>query len=124
MRSNISKALPRMSKLNLGSPIGTETSLPSKSILYIPSQCTLICRIQNPLLGLSRETLYNISDSFCAEHGFNDKIDLFRRAAVLAQNPNDFESLTELTDEDKFWVRREHTRMSYVSFQAWHLMDR
>ena len=113
-----------MSKLNLGSPIGTETSLPSKSILYIPSQCTLICRIQNPLLGLSRETLYNISDSFCAEHGFNDKIDLFRRAAVLAQNPNDFESLTELTDEDKFWVRREHTRMSYVSFQAWHLMDR
>lgn len=75
-------------------------------------------RIQNPLLGLSRESLYIISDSFCAEHGFNDKVDLFRRAAVLAQNPNDYESLPELTEEDKFWVKREYTRKLTTYNQA------
>lgn len=70
----------------------------------------LITRIQNPLYGLSRETLYKMADDFCVEHDFTEKQDLFRRASVLAQNPNDFESLAELTDDDKHWIRRETTR--------------
>ena len=53
-----------------------------------------------------------MADDFCTEHEFTDKQDLFRRASVLAQNPNDFEHLPELTDDDKHWIRREVTRES------------
>lgn len=61
---------------------------------------------------MSRERLYKMADDFCTEHEFTDKQDLFRRASVLAQNPNDFEHLPELTDDDKHWIRREVTRES------------
>ncbi|ORY28300.1 hexose transport-related protein [Naematelia encephala] len=66
-------------------------------------------KIQNPLVGLTREELWSTSDRFCSQYGFDDKRDLFRRAALLAQNPAEFESLTDLTEEDKYWVRREFT---------------
>ncbi|ORX33819.1 hexose transport-related protein [Kockovaella imperatae] len=66
-------------------------------------------KIQNPLTGVDRAQLYKLADEFCDTHGFQDKQDLFHRAAVLAQNPNDYESLSELTEDDKYWVRREYT---------------
>ena len=66
-------------------------------------------RIQNPLIGLSRERLYKLSDDFCSKQGFEEKQDVFRRAALLAQNPNEYENLPELTEDDKYWVRREFT---------------
>lgn len=69
-------------------------------------------RIQNPLKGLSREVLYKMVDDFCTEHDFADKRDIFIKASVLAQNPNDFESLPELNAEDKELIRRETTRKS------------
>lgn len=38
------------------------------------------------------------------------KIELFRVAAVLAQDPDHFESMPELSEEDKATIRREKTR--------------
>ncbi|WVF71916.1 hypothetical protein IAT40_006726 [Kwoniella sp. CBS 6097] len=66
-------------------------------------------KIQNPLHGLSKETLTDMADRFCQEHGFEEKQDLFRRAALVSQRPNDHEDIVELTEEDRFWLRREKT---------------
>ncbi|OXG21713.1 sugar transporter [Cryptococcus neoformans Tu401-1] len=66
-------------------------------------------KIQNPLYGLSKAKLLNLADQFSSDNGFEDKQDLFRRAALLSQRPNDFEDITELTEEDKHWIRREKT---------------
>jgi hypothetical protein len=53
-----------------------------------------------------------MADTFCTQHNFDDKRDLFRRAAVIAQNPDDYKTLPELTDDDRYWMEREHTRES------------
>ena len=39
-----------------------------------------------------------------------DKTELFKKAALLAQNPKDFERLDVLTEDDKAIIRRETTR--------------
>jgi len=49
-------------------------------------------------------------DSFVREKGFEDKVDLFQKGALLAQSPGSFESLPELTEADKDVIRRETTR--------------
>ncbi|WVW82765.1 hypothetical protein I302_104776 [Kwoniella bestiolae CBS 10118] len=66
-------------------------------------------KIQNPLHGLSKSALFARADNFCTEKGFDDKRDLFHRAALLSQKPDDYETIEELTDDDRFWLRRERT---------------
>ncbi|KAK4056872.1 hypothetical protein OIO90_002122 [Microbotryomycetes sp. JL221] len=66
-------------------------------------------KIQNPLHGLSREELFHKVDDFCRENDLDDEIELFRRGALVAQAPGDFENLTELTEEDRYHIRRETT---------------
>ncbi|TYJ51202.1 hypothetical protein B9479_008240, partial [Cryptococcus floricola] len=66
-------------------------------------------KIQNPLVGLSKAKLFDLADQFTREHGFEEKQDLFRRAALVSQNPNEFELIPELTDDDRYWLRREIT---------------
>ncbi|KAL7419430.1 hypothetical protein Q5752_006268 [Cryptotrichosporon argae] len=66
-------------------------------------------RIQNPLYGIPKQELFAGVDRFCAEQGFQDEQTLFRKAALLAQNPAKFEEYDELDDADKNWVRREKT---------------
>jgi len=49
-------------------------------------------------------------DSFVREKGFEDKIHLFQKGALLAQSPGSFESSSDLTEADKEVIRRETTR--------------
>jgi hypothetical protein len=51
-------------------------------------------------------------EAFVAEKGLQDKTDLFKKGALLAQNPKDFENLDVLTEDDKIFIRRETTRQS------------
>jgi hypothetical protein len=69
----------------------------------------------NPLSGLSRGELHDQVEAFCGKYGFEDKRDIFHRASLVAQRPHDFESIQELTDDDKYWLRREITsRMAFA----------
>ncbi|KAF9476306.1 hypothetical protein BDN70DRAFT_952114 [Pholiota conissans] len=68
-----------------------------------------LSRIQNPLAGIPRDMLLKRVDSFTREKNLEDKTELFRKAALLAQNPADFENIPELTEEDKYHIRRETT---------------
>ena len=49
-------------------------------------------------------------EEFTKEKGLDDKLELFQRAALLAQNQKDFETIPELSNEDKEVIRRETTR--------------
>lgn len=49
-------------------------------------------------------------ERFTEEKELKGMDELFRKAALLAQNPGDFENIPELTEEDKIVIRRETTR--------------
>lgn len=63
----------------------------------------------NPLSGLSPAELHDQVEAFCVKYGFEDKADVFHKASMVAQRPHDFESIQELSDDDKHWLRREIT---------------
>lgn len=63
----------------------------------------------NPLSGLSRAELHDQVEVFCSKYGFEDKLDTFHKASMVAQTPHDFESIHELSEDDKYWLRREIT---------------
>ena len=49
-------------------------------------------------------------ESFVKDKGFEEKLELFQKGALVAQNPKDFENIPELTEADKEVIRRETTR--------------
>lgn len=75
-------------------------------------------RIQNPLRNIPKAKLLRQVEAFVADKGLQDKTELFKKAALLAQNPKDFENLHELTEDDKVVIRRETTRQFLLSPQG------
>lgn len=51
-------------------------------------------------------------EKFTREKGLEDKIDLFRKGALLAQSQKGFETMAELSESEKELLRRETTRQS------------
>ncbi len=49
-----------------------------------------------------------------------DKVNLFKKGALLAQNPKDFEDISDLEEWEKEIIRREKTRK--FQFQLFHLL--
>ncbi|VDB95914.1 unnamed protein product [Peniophora sp. CBMAI 1063] len=77
-------------------------------------------KIINPLEGLSRHHLLRNVDEFVAEKGLPDN-DAFRKGALLAQDPDNFENIADLSEEDKEAIRYErahkwsHPMILYVT---------
>ena len=91
-------------------------------------------RIQNPLYGKSRQRLLSDVEEFTKKWGFDDDLEIFQKAALVAQHPvrvlivcgclllsstshrsfwltqNEFETLDLLDDDDRYHLRRETTR--------------
>lgn len=61
--------------------------------LYFASQ-----RIANPLHGVSRDGLLRNVTAFVEEYGFTEHLKTFQKGALVAQNPNEFETLDVLDD--------------------------
>ena len=64
--------------------------------------------LQNPLHGIPKGQLYAEVDDFCKRYGLEEFQDNFRRGALLAQRPHDWDDISELTQEDKASVAYEH----------------
>ncbi|KAH8804213.1 sugar transporter [Flagelloscypha sp. PMI_526] len=56
---------------------------------------------KNPLRGLTKEALFTQVEEFCREHKMEEKTTLFRKGALVAQNPGSFAELDELADTEK-----------------------
>lgn len=79
-----------------------------KSIMDV-DDAHLSAAFENPLAGISKEQLMQDIETFCRENNLMDHIDAFRKGALVAQNPRNTASMTELNDEDRIILDREHT---------------
>ncbi|KAL2213942.1 hypothetical protein CC79DRAFT_1339158 [Sarocladium strictum] len=66
-------------------------------------------KIVNPLGHLTREELSEQVHQFCHANDLADKEEYFQKGALVAQSPQNFENIPELTEDDKYWIRRETT---------------
>ncbi|KAI5858782.1 hypothetical protein BZA05DRAFT_382426 [Tricharina praecox] len=64
-------------------------------------------KIQNPLADIPREQLMRDVSAFATEHGLEEATGLLQRGALVAQDPANFESVKELTEEEKEHLRFE-----------------
>ncbi|KAE8355658.1 hypothetical protein BDV28DRAFT_31091 [Aspergillus coremiiformis] len=73
---------------------------------------------RNPLEGIPREQLLEDVDKFCVQYGLEEHRELFRKGALISQNPRDAQNLSELTEDEKEAIQREQT---HKWSQPWQL---
>ncbi|KAI3547475.1 hypothetical protein CABS01_11143 [Colletotrichum abscissum] len=66
-------------------------------------------KIKNPLEGIPYNQLMRDVDAFCTEHGLQEEVAVFRKGALVAQDPEGYETLTgsEALDEAEITALRE-----------------
>ena len=64
-------------------------------------------RIQNPLAGIPRATLFSNVEKFAQEAGLTDMIPLLKKGALVAQDPPAFERVSELDETERDALRNE-----------------
>lgn len=78
----------------------------------------------NPLRGIPKDSLMSHVENFCSTHGLNDHVDVFRRGALAAQNPDEYHSIPDFTADDKEVLDKSRankwwqTRMLYFTGEA------
>lgn len=66
-------------------------------------------KLRNPLAGISKAQLMADVEAFANEKNLTDSLPELQKGALVAQNPKGFESISELTEEDKEVLRMETT---------------
>lgn len=64
-------------------------------------------RIQNPLAGIPRATLFKNVEDFANEAGMAEHIPLIQKGALVAQDPPAFEQIAELDEVERDALRNE-----------------
>ncbi|KAF9890109.1 hypothetical protein FE257_006270 [Aspergillus nanangensis] len=76
---------------------------------------------ENPLAGIPREQLFKDVDAFCIKHGLQEHQDIFRKGALISQDPQAAEGLPELTDIEREAIVRERTHKWSQPWQLYFL---
>ena len=79
-------------------------------------------RIANPLAGIPRDQLMANAARFARAHGLEHITAELQKGALVAQDPAAFESLDELTEEDKAVFRKELTHRWHQPWQLYYLV--
>ena len=58
-------------------------------------------KIQNVLHGQPKEQVIAEADAFCDKYGLQADREIFRKGALLAQKPHDYQFIDELSQDDK-----------------------
>jgi hypothetical protein len=66
-------------------------------------------KLRNPLAGLNKTQLMVEVEEFAKEKDLVHALEDLKKGALVAQNPTGFESIEELTEDDKEILRRETT---------------
>lgn len=74
-----------------------------------PVQVDEVNKQKNPLAGLTKDELLADVEAFAQEKNLGHILDDLKRGALVAQDPKRFESLSELSDNEKALLRREKT---------------
>jgi hypothetical protein len=78
--------------------------------------------LENPLAIKSREAVINDVKRFVRDSGFPEDEEFFIKGALVARDPDDFENLPELNDEDKAALRKEVTHRWHQPFMMYFLV--
>ena len=79
----------------------------------------LNAKLANPLVGIPQDELIKEGEMFALRNGLEDMSELFKKGALVAQDPLAFEDLPLLTETDKQALRDEvsnkwrHPKMLY-----------
>ncbi|KAH9940403.1 MFS sugar transporter [Epithele typhae] len=79
-------------------------------------------KLANPLAGLSHDQLIEDATLFAKEHNLAHLSEQFQKGALLAQDPTLFESLPQLTEEDRVILRKELTNRWHQPLQLYWLV--
>lgn len=66
------------------------------------------------MAGIPKSVLFDQVSRFCTNHELEDKEDIFKKGALVAQSPHDFENISELDEDDKSCLRAEINRQSTI----------
>ncbi|RSL57585.1 hypothetical protein CEP54_008206 [Fusarium duplospermum] len=81
-------------------------------------------RLNNPLAGMTREQVIADVEAFVSERGLEEHRDDFIKGALVAQvnnQPGAFETIDLLSEEDKYYLRREETHRWSQPFRLYFL---
>ena len=79
---------------------------------------------KNPLASLSKEQLLADVEAFAQEKELEFILDDLKKGALVAQDPKAFESLDELSEEEKEWLRREKTHRWHQPFMMYFMTSK
>lgn len=66
-------------------------------------------KLRNPLAGIPRENLMAQVEDFARQRDLEHALPALKKGALLAQNPGAYNSMPELTEEERAIIEREHT---------------
>lgn len=81
-------------------------------------------RLRNPLVGLSKRDLMRDVEDFAKEKDLMDALDDLKKGALVSQNPTMFETIEELTEDDKEILRRETTHRWIQPFMMYFMTSK
>lgn len=99
-----------------------EEARPRKKSFIDIDENQLAAAFENPLSGIPKETLFEEVETFCRDAGLMEHLDDFKRGALVAQNPQNAHFLTELSEEDRNVLEREHTHRWSQPFMLYWLV--
>ncbi|CAI7622207.1 unnamed protein product [Penicillium viridicatum] len=76
---------------------------------------------ENPLVGISREQLFRDVIEFCNKYNLMDHAEVFKKGALISQNPASATSLPDLSEEEKEALERERTHRWSQPWQLYFL---
>jgi hypothetical protein len=90
-----------------------------------PRGASVAAKLTNPLTGMSEEQILADVDVFVDTHGLSHEKEIFRKGALLsrvAQRENGFETVHQLSEDEKALLRRETTHRWSQPFQLYFLV--
>lgn len=88
-------------------------------------KASVAARLHNPLAGLSEQAVLDDVDMWVQEKGLAEHQEAFRKGALLArvnQREDGFESVSQLSEEEKGWLRHEITHRWSHPFMLYFLV--
>lgn len=72
----------------------------ARGIFDFEQSQTFSGKFENPLAGIPKYKLFEDVEKFCRDYDMMDKVETFKKGALIAQAPTKFREIQELSDED------------------------
>lgn len=108
MSATEEKILSLDEKAGVGHLATEDANSHNGSVDHISKMDSAESTVNNPLAGLSKAQLLRDVELFAQEKGLTDELETLKHGALLAQRPADFQTIEELTPEEKSAVAHEY----------------